>query len=185
MITVQKIGILGTSGAGKTTLGREIARRMQTVFVEVDSIRHKANWVQASSEELRSGIEAHIEGHDRWVIDNLCERELGNFIIDRLDLIVWLDLPLWLKLFRAARRSWRRLRRHEVLWNGNYETWRGSYIGKDSVIGYAFFKHFRHREQIPQKPYASKMVRLRARQEADRWLEETFSVKGLTTGSFD
>jgi shikimate kinase len=33
------IALIGTSGAGKTTLGREIARRMGTAFVEVDSIQ--------------------------------------------------------------------------------------------------------------------------------------------------
>jgi len=105
MSSPQRMAIIGTSGAGKTTLGREIARRMNTVFVEVDSIQHKAHWTRATVEELRAGIEARIRGCDSWGIDDTCRRELGDFVSGRLDVILRLDLPLLLKLGRLCRRS--------------------------------------------------------------------------------
>jgi adenylate kinase family enzyme len=65
----QWIAIIGTSGAGETTLGRELARRIEGDFIEVDALAHKANWVNATDEELCAGIDAAMTGADRWVID--------------------------------------------------------------------------------------------------------------------
>jgi adenylate kinase family enzyme len=176
MSSPQRIAIIGTSGAGKTTLGREIARRMNTVFVEVDSIQHKAHWTKATVEELRAGIEARIGGRDSWVIDDTCQRELGDFVSGRVDVILWLDLPLLLKLRRLCRRSWRRVRTREVLWNGNFETWRDVFVGKDSVLVHATRAHFRHRRTVPARPDVHKILRLRTPSEVDRWLSSTFSA---------
>lgn len=178
MLRPQRIGILGTSGAGKTTLGREIARRMNTVFVEVDSIQHKAHWTKATIEELRAGIEARIGGRDSWVIDDTCRRELGDFVSGRLDVILWLDLPLLLKLGRLCRRSWRRVRTREVLWNGNFETWRDVFVGRDSVLVHATRAHFRDRRAMPARPDAHKILRLRTPSEVERWLSSMFPARG-------
>lgn len=120
----QRIALLGTSGAGKTTLGRALAARLDAPFVECDAIRHKANWVSATDDELRAGIDAVLGHHDRWVIDGTFQRQLGDFVSGRADLLVWLDLPLPLKLWRLWWRSYGRVTTRQILWNGNYETWR-------------------------------------------------------------
>ncbi|HEX9871319.1 MAG TPA: hypothetical protein VGC99_22495, partial [Candidatus Tectomicrobia bacterium] len=133
----------------------------------VDSIQHKAHWTKASAEELRAGIEAAIGG--------------------RVDVIVWLDLPLALKLGRLCRRSWRRVRTREVLWNGNFETWRDVFMGRDSVLVHATRAHFRHRRTIPSRPDAHNIVRLRTPIEVDRWLSSMFPPTGelgSTPGDF-
>jgi adenylate kinase family enzyme len=178
MSTLRRIAIIGTSSAGKTTLGREIARRMNTVFVEIDSIRHKAHWTKATVEELHAGIEVRIGGRDSWVIDDTCRRELGDFVSSRLDVILRLDLLLLLKLGRLCRRSWRRVCTREVLWNGNFETWRDVFVGKDSVLVHATRAHFRHRRTFSAGPVAQKILRLRTPSEVDRWLSSTFSTNG-------
>ena len=170
-MTAQRIALLGTSGAGKTTVGRALAARLDAPFLECDSIRHKANWVQASDDELRAGIEAVIGGRDRWVVDGTLQRHLGDFISGRADLLVWLDLPLALKLGRACGRSWRRLRRREILWNGNRETWRDAFFSRDSVLRYAIRAHFRDRRELPRREHAHKTLRLRTVDEVARWLE--------------
>jgi adenylate kinase family enzyme len=181
MSTPRRIALIGTSGAGKTTLGREIARRLNTVFVEIDAIQHQAHWTKVTVEELRAGIEAQIGGRDRWVIDDTCRRELGDFVSSRLDVILWLDLPLLLKLGRLCRRSWRRVRTREVLWNGNVETWRDVFVGKDSVLIHATLAHFRHRRTFPVRPDAQKIVRLRTPSEVERWLSSTVSAHGASS----
>lgn len=169
-MTPTRIAFLGRSGAGKTTLGRMVAARLAAPFVECDSIRHKANWAQASADELRAAIEARIGGHDRWVVDGTLQRHVGDLISGRADVLVWLDLPLPLKLWRAARRSWRRLRSGEELWNGNRETWRDAFFSRDSVIRYAIRAHFRDRRELPRREHAHKTLRLCTVDEVDRWL---------------
>jgi adenylate kinase family enzyme len=166
----KRIAIVGGSGAGKTTLGRELAKLVGGVFVEVDAIQHKAGWNKASGEEIAAGIRHAIEGRERWVIDCTCEREVGDLISGSADLIVWLDLPLVVKLARLLRRSWGRVRTGEVLWNGNIETWRDVVVGRDSVIAHPLRTHFRHRRRMLARPDHAKIVRLRSAREVDRWL---------------
>jgi adenylate kinase family enzyme len=169
-VTPKRIALIGTSGAGKTTLARALATRLDAPFVEIDAIQHKAGWTAASDEELRDGIERIIGGRDRWVVDNTCYRRLGELITGPAELLVWLDLPLPLKLYRLVRRSWRRVTTREILWNGNYETWRDVFVGRDSVLQHTVRAHFRDRRAQPRPEHAHKTLRLRSVAEIDRWL---------------
>jgi adenylate kinase family enzyme len=99
-MTATRIVLKGTSGSGKTTIGRELARRLGAVFVELDALTHQAGWVEASDAELRASVEAALAGRDRWVVDGNYERKLGDLVMGRAELIVWLDLPLPRKLAR-------------------------------------------------------------------------------------
>jgi adenylate kinase family enzyme len=171
MTAPRRIAILGGSGAGKTTLGRELARRLGAVFVEVDAIQHKAGWQMATPDEIAAGVRSALEGQQSWVIDSTCWRELGSYVSDRAEVILWLDMPLLLKLHRLIRRSWRRVRTREILWNGNFETWRDVIGGPDAVLVHPLRTHHRSRRQTLARPDFSRMVRLRTPQQVARWLE--------------
>lgn len=171
-MTPKRIAIVGTSGAGKTTLGRALAARLDAPFVEIDALQHKAGWVRASDGELRAGIEAVIGRHDRWVVDNTCHSRLGELITGPVELIIWLDLPLATKFVRLVRRSWRRVTRRELLWNGNFETWRDVVVGPDSVLQHMVRAHFRQRRTQPHPAHAHKTLRLRSPAEVERWLAD-------------
>jgi hypothetical protein len=62
----------------------------------------------------------------------------------------------------------------EILWNGNYETWRDVFVGRDSVLQHAIRSHFRDRRLLPRREHAHKTLRLRSLAEVDRWVETTF-----------
>jgi hypothetical protein len=113
--------IASASGSGKTTLGRVLAERLGVPFVELDELVHGPNWEETSNEELRARLEPLLAG-DGWVTDGAYEHKLGDFVLDRADTVVWLDLPLHVWLPRLTRRTWRRLRGREQLWNGNRES---------------------------------------------------------------
>lgn len=57
-----------TSGNGKTTLGQELARRLDVPFVELDALVHGPNGTETSDEELRRLLGPVLAG-DGWVID--------------------------------------------------------------------------------------------------------------------
>ena len=128
--------IASASGNGKTTLGRALAARLGVRFVELDALVHGPNWTETPDAELRATL-APILHDDGWVIDGDYERKLGTLVLDAADTIVWLDQPTRVWLPRLIRRSSRRVRSREELWNGNRETWRDLFWGRESLIGYA------------------------------------------------
>jgi adenylate kinase family enzyme len=115
-----RIAITGPSGSGKTQLATELARMLGLRHVEIDALHHGPNWESCGPDVLRERVAAATEG-DGWVTDSTYHSMLGNLIVDRADVLVWLDLPALLVMWRLLRRTWIRKRDKVVLWNGNVE----------------------------------------------------------------
>jgi adenylate kinase family enzyme len=170
---LRRVNVKGTSGSGKTTFGRELAERLGVPFVELDALHHGPDWYQPSAEEFRATVlEAMARLPDGWVIDGNYESKLGDTVIGPADTIVWLDLPLRLKLRRVWRRTIERIRDDVELWSGNRESWRGAFWGRDSLFWWMLKTHFRQRREWPRR-YGNdpRFVRLRSVAEARRWLD--------------
>ena len=167
---MKRVAIIGSaSGNGKTTLGRELARRLGVPFHEIDALNHGPAWTEASPEALRSRVEPLVAG-DRWVIDGVYRGKLGDLVLAAADTIVWLDLPVRIWLPRLVRRTARRILRREELWNGNRETFRGALWSRDALIPFALRSHFRRRREYPVKLARFDVVRLQSPREVERWL---------------
>jgi adenylate kinase family enzyme len=159
------------SGNGKTTLGRELARRLGVPFVEMDALVHGPGWVETPTEELRAQVEP-IVASDGWVIDGPYRGKLGDLVLDAADVIVWLDLPIRIWMPRLIRRTGRRIRGREELWNGNKETLASALWGRDALVGYAVRSHFRRRRIYPEALAKWPVVRLRSPAEVERFLAD-------------
>ena len=164
--------IASASGSGKTTLGRRLAGRLAVPFVEVDGLVHGPNWTETPDAALRERLEPVLAG-DGWVVDGSYERKVGDLILDAADTIVWLDLPVRVWLPRLVRRTWRRMRGREELWNGNREGLRTALWGRESLFVWAFRSHFRHRRDWPSRLAPYSVVRLRSPEEVDAWLAKS------------
>ena len=168
---MRRVAILASaSGNGKTTLGRELARRLEVPFHELDALHHGPGWTEATADELRALVEPLV-AEDEWVVDGAYRGKLGDLVLERADLVVWLDLPLRVWLPRLLRRTVRRVVRREELWNGNRETLRNVLFSRDSLILYSLRSHFRHRRTYPAQLARYTVVRLRSPREVERWLE--------------
>jgi adenylate kinase family enzyme len=168
------IAVKGTSGAGKSTLAAGLARQLGIAHVELDALHHGPNWSEPAAEEFRARVrEAMTAAPERWVIDGNYDSKLGPTVIDAADTIVWLDLPLSIKLGWLWRRTLHRIRDDIELWNGNRETWRDAFLGRESLFVWTLRTHVRQRRQWPalfgQDP---RLVRLRSPAEVRRWLNE-------------
>jgi adenylate kinase family enzyme len=170
---VKRVAIIGSaSGNGKTTLGKELARRLGVPFHEIDALNHGPDWTEATPDALRARVEPLVAG-DRWVIDGVYRGKLGHLVLGAADTVVWLDLPVRVWLPRLVRRTARRILRHEELWNGNRETVRGALWGRDALMWFALRSHFRRRREYPVELARYDVVRLRSPQEVKRWLGTT------------
>jgi hypothetical protein len=99
----ERILILGRTGSGKTTLARELAAALGVPHVELDSLYFGPNFSRAPLSLLRERTSAAIEG-DRWVTDGN-KRAVRDLVWPRADTIIWLDYPLYVSLWRLAKRA--------------------------------------------------------------------------------
>lgn len=174
---MQRVVIVASSpGAGKTSLARRLARRVDAPHIELDALFWGPNWTPVASDVFRARIAEAVTG-ERWVLDSNypSPREL---IWPRADTLVWLDYPLWLALARLVRRAFRGARSREELWpgTGNRESIRRLFLSRDSLLVYAVATYGRRRRRVltglADPAYAHlKVVRLRSPRETERWLE--------------
>ena len=170
MTAPRKIVVMASaSGNGKTTLGRELARRLEVPFVEMDALVHGPGWTETPDDELRAQVEP-IVAADGWVIDGPYRGKLGDLVLEKADVVIWLDLPVGVWLPRLLRRTARRICGLEELWNGNRETLRSAFWGRDSLLWFAMRSHFRRRRDYPEALARWPTVRLRTRAEVTKFL---------------
>jgi adenylate kinase family enzyme len=168
---VRKVVVIASaSGNGKTTLGRCLAERLSLPFVELDELVHGPGWVETPDDELRARLEPLLS-RDGWVADGAYQHKLGDFVLDRADTVVWLDLPLRVWLPRLTRRTWRRVREQEELWSGNRESLATAFWGRESLFLWAIRSHFRRRREWPAALSQWNVVRLRTPREVDAFLQ--------------
>lgn len=113
----RRIAVAGVSGVGKTTLAARIAQGVGAPHTEIDGLFHGENWTPRP--QFDAEVEA-ITSQPAWVIEWQYPTA-RPVIAARADTLVWLDLPVRVALSRVIRRTFRRRRTREVLWNGNVE----------------------------------------------------------------
>ena len=158
------------SGNGKTTFARELATRLDAPFHELDALVHGPGWVETPDDVLRRQVEQIVAG-DAWVIDGAYRGKIGTLVLDAADTVVWLDLPLVVWLPRLVRRTFRRIRRREELWNSNRETFRSAFWGRESLVFFALRSHVRRRRDYPAALADLPVIRLRTRAAVAEFLE--------------
>lgn len=100
--TAKRIAVIGSPGAGKSTLAIAIAAQTKLPVIHLDREYWRPNWVEPPEAEWRA-LNAQLVAGERWVID-------GNYgssmpaRLARADLVVWLDLPTRVCLAGALRR---------------------------------------------------------------------------------
>ena len=178
-----RIAITGPSGSGKTTLAVEIARTLGLRHVEIDALHHGPNWESCGADVLRERVSAATEG-DGWVTDSTYHRMLGDLVSSRADLIVWLDLPIPLVMWRLLRRSHMRRRDKIELWNGNLEP--GLREQTKYLLWPALRVAFTNRREFPGRYAHLQVQRLRSDGDVRRFVQSIQAspvMSGSSNGS--
>jgi adenylate kinase family enzyme len=169
----RRIVVKGSSGAGKSAIASELARRLQVTYIELDALHHGPNWSEPTSKEFQTIVRGALEAApDGWVVDGDYDPKLGDIVVLEADTIVWLDLPLSVKWPRVWRRTMHRVRNRVELWSGNRETWRDTVASRHSILFWVVVFHVRHRRHWPKRfDGDARLVRLRSEDDVRRWLE--------------
>ena len=144
---MQRVSVVGTSGVGKSTVSRELARRLGASWLELDSVYHQAGWTPLDTAEFRARVAAVAAG-ERWVIDGGYSA-VRDLVWARADTGVWLDLPRRTVMRRITCRTLRRVAGRVELWNGNRERWRNLFTWdkNESIIAWAWQTYGSRRER--------------------------------------
>lgn len=117
-----RISVIGGPGTGKTSSAARAAVILQVTHVELDALWWAPRWTPVDLEAFQDRVRQAARG-DSWVIEGYSlEEAVRSEIWPRADAIVWLDLPRWLAVSRAIRRSALRVLRRTDLWGTNRQT---------------------------------------------------------------
>lgn len=142
----RRIAVLGKGG--KSTLARALADRFELDFVELDDIRHMAGWVERDDDDMRDVVVARLDGAQTgWVTDGNYS-DIREVIFDRAETVIVLALPWRIMLWRTLKRTLRRAITREELWNGNRESFRETFLSRDSVV-YDLWRRRHHYRGLP------------------------------------
>lgn len=101
---MQRILVIGSPGAGKSTLSHELAARTGLPLFHLDKLFWRPGWVERDRDEGRAEL-AEVLAGERWIIDGNYGSSLP-LRIARADTVVWLDYPTWLCFGRVFTRWW-------------------------------------------------------------------------------
>lgn len=115
--------MIGNSASGKSTLAKQLALVLNADFVELDALNWLPNWVglnETDPEELMRRFKEATRG-GRWVVAGSYTQLSKQAFWSKLDTVIWLDVPVYVLVWRVLRRSWKRWRTKELLWGTNVE----------------------------------------------------------------
>jgi adenylate kinase family enzyme len=145
----QRYSVVGTTGSGKSTLGKRLARRLGFDFIELDALHWEPGWNEAAPEVFRARVETATQS-EGWVC-------AGNYhavrevVWGRAQACVWLDFPFPTIFWRLLKRTIRRAITREVLWNGNVEPfWPHLKLwSNESLFNWLFKTYWRRKREYP------------------------------------
>ena len=166
----RRVLVAGPSGSGKSTLSARIGEVLGVRHVEIDGLYHGPDWQpRPTFEEDVRAFTAEPVWVTEWQYD-----VVRPLLLERADLLVWLDLPRYVVMQQVVRRTVRRRLRREVLWNGNQEPpFRTIFTDPEHIVRWAWTTHHRtpaHMRIILAERPGFAVVRLRSHREAQAWL---------------
>lgn len=99
-----KIIIIGSGGAGKSTLARQLGEKLDIEVIHLDAHFWKENW-QATSREEWNGWQKEVMQKSSWIMDGNYSSTMDTRI-QAADLIIFLDFSRWLCLWGVLKRRW-------------------------------------------------------------------------------
>jgi adenylate kinase family enzyme len=148
-----RIAVIGTSGAGKTTMARAIGERFSLTHIELDAINWQAGWRdldQHDQGEFVRRVTAAIQ-EEAWVVDGGYS-SVRDILYRRATHLVWLDYERPVIMARVIRRSVLRAALRTELWagTGNRERWR-NWLRPSHPIRWAWTTWRRRREETEER----------------------------------
>jgi len=163
---VQRVLVIGSPGAGKSTLAHELACRTGLPLHHLDRMHWLPGWIERDRADGLNAIK-QVLADDRWIIDGNYGSSLP-LRLTRADTVVWLDYPTTLCLGRVFKRWWQyRGHTRPDMTEGCPETLNLEFL----LYVLNFRRAWQNRNAQALAGFAGTIARLSAPAAAQRWLE--------------
>ncbi|KAJ3013132.1 UNVERIFIED_CONTAM: hypothetical protein HDU68_000860 [Siphonaria sp. JEL0065] len=113
-----RIRIAGLSGSGKSTLGKLLAKRLSIAYLEEDSIHFMDPYFTLIEKSIvqSTAIEFTASNSDSGFVTDGFWTDLNPILLPQINVMIELNYPLYIILWRLAKRTFWRCWTGEKLW---------------------------------------------------------------------
>ena len=165
---MKRILIIGSGGAGKSTLSRQLGEKIGIEVFHLDKLHWRAGWTEPPKDEWEK-IVSEVVAKDSWIVD-------GNYSgtmemrIQHCDTVIFLDLPRTVCVYRALKRvfTYRKGGRPDMAegcdekFDLKFLKWIWDYPKRTKPRVESFLKQFQNKKTV---------IRLQSKKEVERFLQ--------------
>ena len=145
---LERIVVIGSSCAGKTSFARRLSDVLDVPNIELDALHWLPDWVAREPRELRTLVEEAVFP-DRWVADGNYA-QVRDIVWQRATCLIWLNYPFRVVFYRALRRTIKRVFTDQRVYSGNRESFRRAFLSRDSILLWVITTYHRRRREFPK-----------------------------------
>jgi adenylate kinase family enzyme len=101
---MHRIVVVGCQGSGKTSLARNLGRKLALPVVHLDVLYWRPGWKPSDTASFRRRV-ADAIASDGWVVDGSFSGLAFDLTLARADTLIVIERPRWLCLWRVVWRS--------------------------------------------------------------------------------
>lgn len=104
LFCARRILVTGANGAGKTVMAQALATARTLPLFHNDAFALTTDWQHRPLDQIDEAREA-VAATEMWIIDGGPSIVLRGATLARADLVIWLDIPRGLRMWRILRRT--------------------------------------------------------------------------------